>query len=235
MRSSRPLLKAVLRTTAKRGHGSHENEDHAAENLAVGRFSVSDGASTSARSDVWSKLLADTFVQGQDPLDPHELADLRRRWWDLVFHDELPWYAHEKLASGSAATFVGLRISGDIYESTAVGDSCLFHIRQDELVLAAPYDHWTQFSRFPPLVMTNHGDPPFQEHHWSGGGRLIEGDVLVLATDAVAKHFLRVHAEKGTFPLLDHLTDHASFAAFIEHERDHGLDNDDSTVCVVWT
>lgn len=235
MRSSRPLLKAVLRTTAKRGHASHENEDHAAENPAKGRFSVSDGASTSARSDVWSRLLTDAFVQGQDPLDPHVLGDLRRQWWDLVFDDKLPWYAHEKLARGSAATFVGLRVDGDVYEATAVGDSCLFHIRKDELVLAAPYDHWTQFSRFPPLVMTNHAVPQLHEHRWSGEGHLLEGDVLVLATDAVAKHLLRVHAEDGTFPVLDHITDHASFAAFVEHQRDHRLDNDDSTVCVVWT
>jgi hypothetical protein len=154
--AARPL-KVKRQTTAKRGCEPGENEDSSAENVSQGRFSVSDGASTAARSEVWSRLLTSTFVRGDDPLDRDVLAELRRAWWTSVFDEDLTWFAREKLSQGSAATFLGLWIDGDRYEVTAVGDSCLFHISDQELVLAAPLDDWTQFSRFPNLVST---DPP---------------------------------------------------------------------------
>jgi hypothetical protein len=227
-------LRVIRRTTAKRGRRPDENEDSSAEKAATGRFAVSDGASTAARADVWSALLTDAFVRGDDPLAPHTLAVLRRQWWKSVFHKDLPWFAHEKLARGSAATFIGLRIWEGCYEVVAVGDSCLFHLRKEEILLTAPMGDWTQFSRFPDLLSTDAAAPPTGDQVWTGGGEFIDGDVFVLATDAVAKHMLRTHAERGiVLPVCDYVTDDATFVDFIERERERGLDNDDATVCVV--
>ena len=233
--SGRPL-RAAVRTAPKRDHGPEENEDSAAENIDAGRFAVSDGASTTARSEVWSRLLVEAYVNGDDPLADDTLAAMRRVWFDRVHVPDLAWHAKEKLTRGSAATFLGLCVDADGYHMTAVGDSCLFHIADGELVFVTPLTDWTQFSRFPELVHTSPGLPVPPEHVRSGSGTIGSGDVLLLATDAAAKYLLRRHGDAGELPpILDHLGDDEQFAEFIERARERGLDNDDSTVCVVWT
>lgn len=229
-------LRAAVRTAAKRDHQPEENEDNAAENVVAGRFAVSDGASTTARSEVWSRLLAEAYVNGDDPLADDTLAALRSEWSDRVHVPDLAWHAKEKLARGSAATFLGLCVAAGGYHMTAVGDSCLFHISDGELVSVAPLTAWTQFTRFPELVHTTPDLPVPPELVRSDSGTLWPGDVLLLATDAVAKYLLRRHDETGELPpVLGHLDDDERFAGFIERAREQGLDNDDSTVCVVWT
>lgn len=226
----------VVRSIPKIDRKPDENEDSVAEHRHAGRFAISDGASTSARSEVWSRLLTDTFASGADPLDPHLLAELRQRWWKLVFDQSLAWYAQAKLARGSAATFVGLHILDGTYHVTAVGDSCVFHVRKDELILAAPLDRWNQFSRFPALVSTHLDAAPLGGELWQGGGEYQAGDTFVLATDAVAKHLLRVHEERGVIlPISEESSSDAQFIDFVHRERGRGLDNDDTTVCVVTT
>jgi hypothetical protein len=225
---------AALWTTPKRDRQPHENEDSVAGNASTGRFAVSDGASTAARSGVWSALLTEAFVRGDDPLSGRVLTELRREWWKLVLEPSLAWHAMDKLAQGSAATFVGLALSGNSYQVTAIGDSCLFHIRKQELLLAAPLNDWTRFSRYAVLVSTLPNCPLAADQLWSGGGQFDDGDVFLLATDAVAKQWLRHYAERGTlWPICDQVGDQAEFARLIEQERERGLDNDDSTICVV--
>jgi hypothetical protein len=225
-----------VRSTTKRDSGPCKNEDSAAENIEAGRFAVSDGASTAARSDVWSRLLTESFVNGEDPLADDALTTLRRTWWERVCEPDLAWYAKEKLTRGSAATFLGLGVDADGYHVTAVGDSCLFHIAGKDLVLVAPLTDWTEFSRFPELVHTTPAVPVPPEQVWSGSGELGDGDVLLLTTDAIAKYLLWQRSETGELPpILDHLADDEVFIQFVEQAREHGLDNDDSTVCAVWT
>jgi Protein phosphatase 2C len=226
----------VVRTVPKNGNGPDENEDSAAGDVVSGRFAVSDGASTAARAEVWSKLLTDAFVQGEDPLATDTLSTLRRHWQDRVCTPELAWYAREKVARGSAATFLGVWLDGNAYRMTAVGDSCLLHLSGQELVLVAPLTDWREFSRFPELVHTAPNRPVSPGHVWSGGGRLGDGDVLLLVTDAVAKYLLWQRSETGRLPdILGHLGDDEQFAGFVEQARERGMANDDSTACVVWT
>lgn len=227
-------LRVAVRTTAKRGNEPQENEDSAAENADAGRFAVSDGAATTARAEVWSRLLTEAYVNGADPLADDTLTALRRAWQERVREPNLPWYAREKLARGSAATFLGVQVEAHGYHATAVGDSCLFHLAGNDLVLTGPLTDWTEFSRFPELVHTTSDVLPGQV--WSGSRKLGAGDVLLLATDAVAKYLLQRHSETGELPhILDHLVNDEVFTQFIDQARNHGLDNDDSTVCVVWT
>lgn len=234
--TSGPRLNAVLRTAVKQDREPHENEDSVAANTAEGRFAISDGVSTAARSEIWSALLTDAFVRGDDPVTPTVLTRLRRAWWDAVHEPDLPWFAHAKLAQGAAATFVGLQVDRSTYRITAVGDSCVLHLRERELVLAAPLHHWTGFSRFTETLSTDPERPGGEDQVWSGGGEFATGDVLLLATDAVARHLLHRYADEGVLPpIWEHVGDDAEFSDFVRRERARGLDNDDSTVCVVWT
>lgn len=232
----RTPLHVVIRTVPKRGNAPEENEDSAAGCAGRGRFAVADGASTTARSEVWSAMLAESFVNGEEPLTHDVLARLRRDWWDRVNEPGLAWHAKAKLMEGSAATFLGVAVEADRYTMTSVGDSCMFHLSEQKLLCAAPLTEWSAFSRFSEAVHTRSDVAVSPAEIQSGSGTLSEGDALLLATDAVAKHLLRHHSETGTLPpILDHLADEDEFADFIEQERERGLDNDDSTVCVVWT
>jgi hypothetical protein len=232
----RTPLDVVIRTVPKRGNAPEENEDSAAGNAERGRFAVADGASTTARSEVWSAMLTESFVNGEEPLTHDVLTRLRRDWWDRVDEPGLAWHANTKLMRGSAATFLGVAVEADRYTLTSVGDSCMLHLAEQKLLSAAPLTEWSVFSRFPEAVHTRSDIPVSPAEIRSVNGTLSDGDVLLLATDAVAKHLLRHHSETGALPpILDHLADEDEFADFIEQERERGLDNDDSTVCVVWT
>lgn len=232
----RTPLDVVIRTVPKRENTPEENEDSAAGNAERGRFAVADGASTTARSEVWSAMLTESFVNGEEPLAHDVLNRLRGDWWDRVEEPGLAWHAKAKLMGGSAATFLGVAVEYDRYAMTSVGDSCMFHLSEQKLLSAAPLTEWSAFSRFPEAVHTRSDAAVSPDAIQSVSGTLSEGDVLLLATDAVAKHLLRRHRENGALPpILDHLADEDEFADFIEQERERGLDNDDSTVCVVWT
>lgn len=221
-------------TVPKSGNGAAENEDAVQVSPSAGRFAVSDGASSSARSDVWSTILTEVFVtEAVDPLAPDVLPRLRRRWWDSVNGGALPWYAQEKLLQGASATFAGLVVGEDWYEVQALGDSCFFHLRGGELLLAGPLERSSEFSRFPELVTTNNlGEPPAP---WRAIRRHKPGDVLVLTTDALAKYLLGEYESTAAFdlPAVAGNSDH--FPTFVTEARANGMPNDDATLCVVRT
>ena len=189
-----PDVGCTDRTVPKHGRTQPENEDSFDGNRASGRYALSDGASTAARSEVWSRILTEAFVREKsDPLDADSLADLRDRWWKQVANGPLPWYAQAKLLEGSAATFLGITFAQGHFRAEAMGDSCLFHVRRDELLAVGPLVRSDQFTRTPPLVYTHPSVELAETDVWVLEGEYRRGDAFVLATDAVAKHLLRRH------------------------------------------
>lgn len=222
----------------KEGRTRSENEDSHEANKALGRYAVADGASTAARSEVWSRLLTRSFVvEKRDPLCSHTLTDLRTRWWNTVSGGSLPWFARTKLLEGSAATFLGLALDPERFHARAVGDSCLFHLRGDNLLSGGPLERSEQFTRSPPLVYTHPSRELLNDDVWVSQGTYCRGDTFVLATDAAAKYLLRQYETNGTMSsLLQSGNDSAVFRSRVCELRSTGqLDNDDTTVCVIWT
>src|SRR5581483_6067751 len=78
------------------------------------------------------------------------------------------------------------------WEAWAVGDSCLLWVRDNRLLAAFPVVSSRHFDRPPALLRTKGGvvPPPVVAR-----GRCRPGDTFVLATDATAKYFLRLHEE----------------------------------------
>ncbi|MFC3451375.1 protein phosphatase 2C domain-containing protein [Amycolatopsis speibonae] len=226
-------LTVSIHTAAKYGRSEDENEDSVTVNKAAGRFAISDGASTAARPEIWSRVLTEAYAtELLDPFDQAVLRELRQRWRQEVIKPDLPWFAQAKLAQGSAATFTGLQVSEFRFSVVAIGDSCLLHLRDDEILLSAPLSKAEEFSRFPVLVRTIDQTPPTTEV-WSGGGQHQAGDVFILATDAIARYLIQNHVHLPLFcrePIVD-----AWFGDFVTEQRHQGLANDDTTVCVVRT
>jgi Protein phosphatase 2C len=227
---------AVAHSVQKWGRSATENEDSFAFDPGAGRFAVADGASTSARSEVWSRLLVECFVrEREDPMVPEALNRLRSRWHGLVTAKaDLPWYARAKLVQGAHSTFLSLLLdtANDCFHAVAVGDSCYFHIRGNRIMSVGPVEGADDFDRFPVLV----GSRP--ESSLSGTrytGLYRAGDIFVLATDAMAKFVMTVAGRHGRIPpVTDIIGSPPQFVrAILRWRARRLLDNDDTTMCVV--
>lgn len=203
---SRPHRPAFWRslTVAKAGHRADENEDASAADPNQGRFALADGASESAYAGLWARLLVDGFVSASTPdLAARSLAALREDWASRVDGKSVEWYVEAKREAGSYATFLGLTLltpeedGKGRWQALAVGDSCLFHVRDGDLLASFPMTESQNFDSSPHLIGSREtaGLPAVQQAH----GRWRAGDWFLLMTDAFAHWFLR-ESEEGSTP-----------------------------------
>ncbi len=184
-------------TLPKVGNRPEENEDAATAGADSLRFAIADGATEGWESAPWAKHLTTAFIR--QPPTPATfqgwLAEARQTWVPQVAPGLLPWYVTVKQQEGSFATVAGLEIRrskqtpGWGWRAVAVGDSCLFHIRGDELLAAFPITSPAGFGNRPRLVPSS-TDNVCPEPEWLAG-RAEPGDLFLLATDAVAAQLLQ--------------------------------------------
>jgi hypothetical protein len=240
--SATPPLDWQALHVPRRGHRAEEYEDAHAADAEAGRFAVADGASETSFAGQWARLLAEGFV-GAEAREPDEwVAQLRERWKGEVDELPLPWYAEAKREEGAYATFLGLELGGAAEEgdgtwwAVAVGDACLFQVRDDQLLYAFPLECSGDFDNRPGLLCSRPGKDGGEQ--LVAEGDWLPGDVFFLMTDALACWFLR-ECEEGRYPW-DDLTGFAGetaledFARRIEALREcEGLKNDDVTLIQV--
>ena len=215
----------------------------------LARAAVSDGASESAFAREWADALTDAFVTG-----PPDLAGLTRdslhgwlssaqdEWHGRVPWDRIPWHGEAKAQLGAFATLlgftVGLAPGGSrklVWQAMAVGDSCLFLVRDGQLSLSFPLDDAAQFDNTPPLVCSN---PDNAEDLWQNvrqsRGDCQAGDTFILASDALACWLLARNAE-GEKPWETLLAlDRSAWSAWVDEQRSAGLlHNDDTTLVII--
>lgn len=119
----------------------------------------------------------------------------------------LKWYEHTKLAEGAYATLLTVRVDPDPgpgasaladasepawrWRAAALGDSCLFHLRDDRLVQAFPVATAEEFGTVPDLFGSRNHDVALLACRTRFiEGRCRPGDRLLLMTDALAAWFL---------------------------------------------
>jgi len=219
-------------------------------NLAL---AVADGATESSFADAWAQMLTHAFAR-------HPFADtkalqerterLAKRWQSYVNGKRLAWYAEEKARVGAFSTFLGVRImSGNdracsgTWSAIAVGDTCLFHVRDNNLLSSFPISSSSEFGNTPPLLSSNLAR---NRGIWSyvkvSRGDWHRGDIFLLATDAFAHWFLsESESEHRPLERLLEITEpsarsqqSARFEAWVSSLRRSGqLRNDDVTVLLV--
>lgn len=247
----------VVFSAPKHGNSEQEWEDGAAAapgDAATGRgprFAVADGATQGFGSARWALRLVEGFVgQGAGGVDEApELADEPLYRWlcrtqDRWRHDPVLAHATDlqlyKLETvGSFATFLGCEfadLSGPRprWSAVALGDTVLFHVRGDGLV-----------ARFPPIPVRGFGFNPDGLPTGRGAledvvgrmlfaeGDLRDGDVVYLATDAVADWVLRADERDGAalWALLAALDHPEAFRALVDDlRRSEEMVNDDVTL-----
>lgn len=238
-----PLLPVVTFAGKIPKHGNDPSECEDSFCIGEGTFAVSDGASDGIYSDVWARILAESFCresrQHWNADDFSEWVACRRRmewqdWQEQVGAKDLPWFAREKLRNGSFATFAGVRFASDTggeWEACSYGDACLFVVRNDAVLLSSPITSSEAFNNNPPLLATLGDVVP--EHVRIVTGIAEPGDIFYLATDALAQWFL-AETERGEKPWIAFdtgiLTD-ADLQSFVaEYREQKVLKNDDVTL-----
>jgi Protein phosphatase 2C len=228
----------------KCGQTMEEFEDACAANAKSGRFAIADGATESSYAALWARLLVEGFVNA--PAAKTEcwnawLPALQTQWEAEVGKRPLSWFAEIKWQQGAFATFLGLVIEPPRWRALAVGDSCLFHIRDQRLLSAFPLTRSCDFACSPWLI----GSRGFTTEMMAMRemrleGEFAHGDRLWLMTDALAQCVLRM-AEVGEKPwesLEPFLTPSEpplSFKSWIGSlRRATKLRNDDLTLMAIW-
>ena len=213
------------------------------------RVAVSDGASESAFAGEWANILADAFVsQPPDTCGLTEasmcnwLASPQEEWRVGIPWERIPWHGEAKARAGAFATLLGLTVAAKsdssrrlLWRAVAVGDSCLFVVREDRLLLSFPLEDAAQFDNSPALVCSN---PDNVGELWENvnqrDGECVAGDMFILASDALALWFLDRDTD-GEEPWKTLLAlDASGWATWVEEQRLAGLmRNDDTTLVII--
>lgn len=236
----------------KSEHDEQTCEDAYGERVTDGLFAVADGAGTTLFSNIWAKILIESFFS--IPLmsnDPFEVE-----WWvrrtQEQYKQETPdpgkmeWNALQKAQNqGSHSTLATLRISKREVdhaqaELLVFGDSCvLMGNSYSEQVQSFPLDSPTDFEKAPICVPSKRSI--FYRYFHQCHIKHIElapGDVVVLATDAVSKWVISAGSGRHTnakdaFQELITQTPN-TWETFILECRNRGeMIDDDSTALII--
>lgn len=205
-------------------------------------LAVADGATESYAARPWSQTLVRSCLSSGGAVDLGDVVDRARSAWSQptvvdggVGPGPPSWLADAARARGSWSTLLRVVIGAGEVQAVAVGDSCVF-VGRDDRLSSFPIDSADAFGAAPPLVAA---EPDLQPRGvvtastWSVAVR--QGDVVLVATDALSEWVLREDAQ-GRRPLavLRHAVESSdAFATWVAAARVDGALRDDDTTCAV--
>src|SRR5437773_1094806 len=189
------------------GNGLVQYEDawaHRQTRTPVGiRVAVADGATESSFAKLWAVLLAESYVRSE--LAGAEffarLKPARRLWQRRLAGRPLPWFASEKAEQGAFAAFLGVEIDAhkNRWTALAVGDCCLMQVddvgKRMRVLEMFPLQKSSQFTMSPYLIGSRSDGESLKDRIQVSKGSFRDGDMLLLATDAMAAWLLKRHEE----------------------------------------
>jgi hypothetical protein len=167
-----------------------------------GVAAIADGVSSSLFSASWARILTRAVVDDppyvDDPQSLPEWFNLHRKAWsEPIDEGSLAWHQKPKFKLGAQTTLLwieiyvadpeatGTRDASQVY-AYAIGDTCLFHVRDDKVIRAFPICDSQAFQQDPQVIASIDQ----QRDHLLEFDKLETycqaGDYLVLCTDAVA-------------------------------------------------
>jgi hypothetical protein len=219
------------------------------------RMAIADGASESMLAGRWARRLATVFGTNTSTRTRRAFVaayDLAVGGWDdevAQYTREredrgspIQWYEEPGLAKGAHSTILaaefrdGRNGAAPSWTASALGDSCLFQVRDELLYESFPISDSSEFGYQPPLLGSRGLEEGVLRRHVRVATRdWEEGDSFYLMTDALAAWFLGTNetGRRPWEPLRDMDTRDAEldFADWVEEQRDQGsLANDDTTL-----
>lgn len=209
-------------TLAKDSLAPEANDD--ALLWAEGRLALADGASSDAFSGLWAQALCQAFLT-----DGALERDIAATAWRVLLPSPLPWFLADKLRQPTHSSFLGLEWDQATLRVQAVGDACVFVIRDNLLVFAFPYTRAEDFSTHPVLFPTQGPLPELRHAELA----LQAGDTILAATDALAAWLLQEqeHQPWRSLLALQNASDFPRFITALRAARRLALD--DTTLAVV--
>ena len=249
-----PAAQEVVFHEPKAGSTEAEWEDCAGLRPAapgragIARYVVVDGATEAYDSLRWVRQLVTAFL-GTDGSQPPAItrdgidgwiAAMQDRWLDEAPRSFATVFEERKFHdAGSFATFLGCDITGlgggqPSWRAAAIGDAVLYLVRTGQVVEQLPRMAPDEFGLNPEGLFTQ---PAARDRMRAalqlGHGRLQVGDLLFLATDALAEWLARRSTADGgacwhTLAAMRHPTEFRRFVAAERRER--RMKNDDVTL-----
>lgn len=180
------------------------------------RFAVSDGATEGMLSGKWAEILVKAFCRTQsDSSDVREVLERSHttwsRWKTHYLADRqrrkrpVQWFEEPGMKRGAFATLLGMSLvsaNGEgarLWQAIAVGDSCLFQVREGKLINSFPLSSSKAFNNSPLLLASNPGlNQQLGASLVTARGDWEVHDTFLLMTDALAKWFLEEHEGSAT-------------------------------------
>ena len=216
---------------------------------AVLRVALADGATASSFAAEWAGLLTRAFVRHGFLTEQgltRAITIAARTWRQSVFARPLPWYAEEKARRGAFSSLLGIHLTASPnpgsdahpwageWTALAVGDTCLFHIRDNRLLTSFPLSAPEEFSDTPALLSSritqnSAASVHILRGHWQAGDRFI------LASDALASWILQETRVETAQPwaVLAGLPDQATFRHWLTETRSTRRIRNDDTTCLL--
>ena len=240
--------------TVKAGNRPDECEDASWISYPVNggpaKIALCDGATESAFARPWAQSLARAFIYcplNLSNLDSASLAQWLERpqeeWNRAVPWQRIPWHGEAKTRAGALSTLLGLELDQTparpgVYpwRAVAVGDCCLFIVRDNALARSFPMDNAGHFNDTPPLICSN---PANNGGLWPKvrqmNGQCRRGDRLILASDALACWILQEQESGGKpWETLLSLESPQQWEAWLQARRaGRAMRNDDTTLITI--
>ena len=239
-------LKAFI--THKWAETFSDCQDRFSLNSDTKSIAVSDGMGSTWQQKIWAQLLVETFTKRNNWLPTHEsIKPLCKTWHQTV--DSIIQnmkdtnapaniiYRNERnLAEGrsAGATFVGIRINGNDWQGSVLGDSCLIEWDGSIAKIYTSQDV-EEFDSYPDYFDSDElkqgkGTPK------DISGTLEKGGYLLLVSDPFSD-FLFEHKKQGDVAMymqqLLKLSSHDEFEILVDEWRKAGMPNDDTTLVIV--
>jgi len=246
-------------STSKLGNKPSENEDaffpkmckFEGESFSI---ALADGATEGLFSSIWADILVKLYVSKNEliktPQTYIQRAKENFQEWKLEYiktretaEKPLYWFEEHGLSRGVYSTIVGATFydkGSEIghWEASAVGDSCVVQLRNDEILNKFPIDHSNAFNNQPWLLTTNDiSTDELSSHIKTISSDWISGDTFIFMSDAIA-HWCYSEIEKDINPLLEIINflenDNDDFEEFLCRTRKNKIiKNDDITVIII--
>lgn len=242
-------LKIKTFTLPKAGNKQEEYEDASDYTLKnAKRLVIADGASQGFESKKWAISLVSSFIEKNPAFEKGEIEDWLKtpidEWKGAINWKILPWYAEEKARRGAFSTLLGIDFgnnSSNRWQAIAVGDSCLFQLREDKVISHFPIESSKDFDSTPDLISTRKDyNSSSLENLKIFSGDCKPNDLFILATDAFSAWFLSlIEAGQKPWKVFFELAridapkkvECRIFRELINYLRDRGrMQNDDVTV-----
>ena len=209
-------------------------------NIDYCKIAIADGATESSFAKEWAEILTEGFSEHSFSKDDIHttLTELRRIWKTKINENGLPWYAQEKLQSGAFAAFLGLEIDfiKKKWQSLAVGDCCIFLVRDEELLISSPIEKYEDFGNNPYAISSNPTQNiDIEKHFISEECDFKQGDMLILASDAIAAWVLKsiTEGERVWETIIDRF-ENEDFEVWLNEQRTNKqIKNDDTTLILI--